>query len=48
VLLGHNITAANAQLIVARAHQLGLVTYGEFVATPYQVGIEAGVDACCT
>ena len=45
VLLGHNITAANAQLIVARAHQLGLATYGEFVSTPYTVGVEAGVDA---
>ena len=45
VLLGHNITAANTQLIVARAHQLGLVTYGEFISTPYSVGIEAGVDS---
>lgn len=45
VLLGHDITAANTQWIVARAHQLGLGTYGEFVATPYRVGIEAGVDA---
>jgi hypothetical protein len=45
VLLGHNITAANAQLIVARAHQLGLATYGEFISTPYSVGIEAGVDS---
>ena len=44
VLLGHNITAANAQWIIARAHQLGLITYGEFVSTPYKVGIEAGVD----
>jgi hypothetical protein len=44
VLLGHRITAANTQLIIARAHQLGLVTYGEFVATPYTVGVEAGVD----
>lgn len=43
--IGHNITAANAQWIIMRAHQLGLVTYGEFVATPYRVGIEAGVDA---
>jgi hypothetical protein len=33
------------QWIIARAHQMGLVTYGEFVSTPYQVGIEAGVDA---
>jgi hypothetical protein len=43
--LGHNLTAANTQWIVTHAHQMGLVTYGEFVATPYKVGIEAGVDA---
>ncbi len=43
--LGPDLTAINTQWIVARAHQLGLVTYGEFVATPYTVGIEAGVDA---
>ena len=44
VLLRPEITAANTQLIITRAHQLGLVTYGEFVATPYTVGVEAGVD----
>ncbi|MDR3750607.1 MAG: amidohydrolase family protein [Terracidiphilus sp.] len=44
VLLGHNLTAANTQWIVTRAHQMGLVTYGEFVATPYSVGVTAGVD----
>jgi hypothetical protein len=44
ILLGHNITAANAQWIMARARQMGLATYGEFVATPYDVGVEAGVD----
>ncbi len=43
--LGHNLTAANTQWIIAHAHQAGLVTYGEFIATPYSVGIEAGVDA---
>jgi hypothetical protein len=43
--IGHEITAANSQWIIAHAHQLGLITYGEFVATPYSVGIEAGVDA---
>jgi hypothetical protein len=43
--LGHNLTAANAQWIIARAHQLGLIAYGEFVSTPYKVGVEAGVDA---
>ena len=45
VILGADVTAANAQLIIARAHDLHLVTYGEFVSTPYRVGIEAGVDA---
>ncbi len=43
--LGPDLTAANTQWIIARAHSMGLVTYGEFVATPYRVGIEAGVDA---
>jgi hypothetical protein len=43
--LGHNLTAANTQWIIAHAHQAGLITYGEFVSTPYSVGIEAGVDA---
>jgi hypothetical protein len=42
--LGWNLTAANTQWIIAHAHQMGLVTYGEFVSTPYSVGIEAGVD----
>jgi len=45
LLLGHDLTAANTQWIIAHAHQLGLATYGEFVSTPYAVGIEAGVDA---
>ena len=43
--LGPNLTAANTQWIISHAHQAGLITYGEFVATPYNVGIEAGVDA---
>lgn len=42
--LGHDLTAANTQWVIARAHQMGLVTYGEFVSTPYSVAIEAGVD----
>jgi hypothetical protein len=44
VWLGHNLTAANVQWIVTRAHQMGLSTYGELVATPYDVGVEAGID----
>lgn len=45
VWVGGNITAANTQWIISHAHQLHLITYGEFIATPYNVGIEAGVDA---
>jgi hypothetical protein len=45
VWLGHNLTAANVQWVIARAHQMGLATYGEFVSTPYAVGVEGGVDA---
>jgi hypothetical protein len=45
IWLGHNITAANAQWVIARAHQIGLAVYGEFISTPYKVAIEAGVDA---
>ena len=45
LLLGHDLTAANTQWIISHAHQMGLVTYGEFISTPYDVGIEAGVDA---
>jgi len=43
--LGHNLTAVNTQWIIARAHQMGMVTYGEFVSTPYAVAVESGVDA---
>lgn len=44
LLLGPEITAANAQWIIARAHERHLATYGEFVSTPYHVGVEANVD----
>lgn len=45
VYLGHYLTAVNTQWIIARAHEMGLVTYGEFVATSYRVGMDANVDA---
>jgi hypothetical protein len=44
LLLGSHITAANAQWIIARAHDQHMVTYGEFVSTPYHVAVDAGVD----
>lgn len=45
LLLTSHLTAANSQWIIARAHEMGLITYGIFGATPYRVGVEAGVDA---
>ncbi len=45
LLLTAHLTAANSQWIISRAHEMGLVTYGAFVSTPYRVGVEAGVDA---
>jgi hypothetical protein len=42
--LGHDLTAANTQWIIEHAHQMGLITYGEFVSTSYRFGIQAGVD----
>jgi len=45
IIIGHNITAANAQWIITQSHQLGMMTIGEFVSTPYSVGVAAGVDA---
>ena len=47
--LGRNLTAANTQWIIAHAHQLGLVTYGEFVSTPYTRGHRGRRGCrCCT
>ncbi|MFP5205671.1 MAG: amidohydrolase family protein [Acidobacteriota bacterium] len=45
ILLPADVTAANAQWIINRAHDLHLATYGNFVATPDRVGDEAGVGA---
>jgi hypothetical protein len=44
LLLGGDLTAANTQWIITRAHQLGMATYGEFISTPYRVAVEHGVD----
>ena len=44
VWVGHNITADNARRIIRQARALHLATYGEFIATQNQDGIEAGVS----
>jgi hypothetical protein len=42
--VGHSLTAENVHRIVLQGHQLGLVTYGEFIAAPYAGPIRDGVD----
>ncbi len=44
IWIGWNITADNARAIIAESHRLGMVAYGEFIATPYADGIAEGVD----
>jgi hypothetical protein len=44
VWLGHNLTAANTKFIIEECHHLGLITYGEFISTPYSDGLKDGVD----
>ena len=44
IWIGWNITQDNARAIIAESHRLGMVTYGEFIATPYAVGLSDGVD----
>jgi len=45
IWLGWNITPENARAIIAQSHAHHMVTYGEFIATPYAAGIADGVDA---
>jgi hypothetical protein len=44
IWIGWNITRDNARVIVAESHRLGMVTYGEFISTPYAAGLSDGVD----
>jgi hypothetical protein len=44
IWIGWNITQDNARAIIGESHTLGMVTYGEFIATPYAAGLSDGVD----
>ena len=44
IWLGHNLTAAKTRYIIAECHRLGLITYGEFISTPFADGLKDGVD----
>lgn len=41
---GQDLTPEQTKLIVEEAHRLGLVTYGEFISTPYSDGLQDGID----
>ena len=45
ILIGHNITEPNAASIIVQSHRLGMITYGELIATPYPAAMVDGVDA---
>jgi hypothetical protein len=42
--LGWVLTASNTSRIIAKARQLGLAAYGEFIATPYPEGVRDGAS----
>lgn len=44
IWLGHNLTSAHTKVIISKSHRLGLITYGEFISTPYADGLRDGVD----
>lgn len=44
VYLGRELTADRTKFIISESHQLGLITYGEFSATPYVDGLKDGID----
>jgi Amidohydrolase family len=44
IWLGHNLTTSNTKFIISECHRLGLITYGEFISTPYADGLKDGVD----
>jgi len=44
IWLGHDLTAAKTKFIIAECHRFGLITYGEFNATPYSDAISDGID----
>jgi hypothetical protein len=45
ILVWHSVSAENAKFIIARSHQLGMVTYGELISTPFSAALTFGVDS---
>jgi hypothetical protein len=44
IWIGQDLTGAQTKSIISQCHKLGLITYGEFIATPYSDALKDGVD----
>ena len=44
IWIGQDLSAAQTKFIISECHRLGLITYGEFIATPYSDALKDGVD----
>jgi hypothetical protein len=44
VYLGQELTADRTKFIISESHRLGLIPYGEFIATTYSDALKDGVD----
>jgi hypothetical protein len=44
IWIGPDLTAAQTKFIIAECHRFGLITYGEFIATPYSDALTDGID----
>ena len=44
VWVGQDLSAAQTKFIISECHRFGLITYGEFIATPYADALMDGVD----
>jgi hypothetical protein len=42
--VGQDLTAAQTKFIISECHRFGLITYGEFIVTPYADALRDGVD----
>jgi hypothetical protein len=42
--VGQDLTAAQTKFIISECHRFGLITYGEFIATPYADALMNGFD----
>jgi hypothetical protein len=44
IWIGQDLTAEQTKFIIAECHRFGLITYGEFIATPYSDALKDGID----